>query len=262
MHARTVMFRYDETTFVFRCSKIRWSKRKWTFDVESCAITTKRSQFGSKPEKYKIISILIYTFRCQEEDFETPEQYDDYLEEIENIIYNLVHNIDIINTNKRIEQYKRENRELILKNKSRLGREEFELEMVLEQEKMEDEQRRIDREKIEREAKKKKQQEKEALIDELMFSYEDASKIVDVHAKNVEKMREEAKVLPVVKTQTEFSTGVKFGQKSHFLPVPRIEEGPLYVYEAPVIVTDGPMAPTLTEIETKGYKRHIRWVQK
>lgn len=180
------------------------------------------------------------------------------MEEIESIIYNLCNNIDIINTNKRIEQYKRENREVINKNKTRLGREEYELELELEREKEEDEQRRIERETIENEAKKKKMKEKEALIDELMFSYEDASNIVKGYAENVEKLREEEKALPVAKKQTEFSTGVKFGQQSHFLPVPKIEEGPLYTYESPVIIVDGPIAPDMIDIECRGYTRHVR----
>lgn len=202
---------------------------------------------------------LSVRFSLQEEDFATPEEYDDYLEEIENIIYNLCHDIDVTNTNKRIDQYKRENREIILKNKSRVGRDEQELMLVLEQEKIENEQRRIEREAIERDAMKKKLKEKEALIDELMFSYEDASKIVDGYAKQAEKTREEAKILPAVKSQVEFSTGVKFGQPAQFLPVPKLEEGPLYVYESPTIITDGPPPPILAEIEANGYTQHIRW---
>lgn len=194
----------------------------------------------------------------QEEDFATPEEYDDYLEEIERIIYNLCNNIDIINTNKRIEQYKRENREIIMKNKSRMGRDDYELELVLEQEKSAEEERRMELQMIETEAKKKKLKEKEALIDELMFSYEDASTILKGYTQQVEKIDEESKVLPVVKAQTEFSTGVKFGQPSNFLPLPKMEEGPTYMYEEPVVYIDGPTAPELTEIEARAYTKHIR----
>lgn len=194
----------------------------------------------------------------QEEDFGTPEEYDDYLEEIERIVYNLCNNIEIINTNKRIEQYKRENREVIMKNKSRMGRDEYELEMVLEQERSAEEERRMELRMIETDAKKKKLKEKEALIDELMFSYEDASTILKGYAQQVEKIDEESKVLPVVKAQTEFSTGVKFGQPLQFLPVPKMEEGPLYTYDEPVVFVDGPYAPDLSEIEAKAYTKHIR----
>lgn len=200
------------------------------------------------------------SIHLQEDDFATVEEYDDYLEEIESIIYNLCNNIEIINTNKRIEQYKKENRDMIMKNRTRMGRDEIELELVLEHEKMEDEQRRTERENIVKDAKIKKLKEKEALIDELMFSNEDASKIVDGYAKQAEKTREEAKQLPAAKSQTEFSTGVKFGQQSQFMPVLKIEEGPKYVYEELKLLFDGPQAPSLAEVESKGYVRHIRLV--
>lgn len=202
--------------------------------------------------------MILHFFSFQEEDFATPEEYDDYLEEIERIVYDLCNNIDIINTNKRIEQYKRENREIIMKNKSRMGRDEYELEMVLEQEKSAEDDRRMEIQMIEIEAKKKKLKEKEALIDELMFSYEDASTIVKGYAEQVEKIDEESKVLPVVKAQTEFSTGVKFGQPSQFLPVPKMEAGPTYTYEEPVVFIDGPAAPDLAEVEARAYTKHIR----
>lgn len=139
-----------------------------------------------------------------------------------------------------------------------MGREELELEIELEQEIADDEERRKEREAIENDTKKKKLQEKDALIDELMNSHRDASSIVRNYAENVQKLREEEKVLPVVKKQSEFSTGVKFGQQSHFLPVPKIEEGPQYAYEAPTTIVDGPFAPDMIEIECKGYDRHVR----
>lgn len=180
------------------------------------------------------------------------------MEEIECIIYNLCNNIDIINTNKRIEQFKRDNRELINKNRQRLGRDEHDLECILEREQQDDQDRRKEREAIESDAKKKKLKEKEALIDELMFSYKDASSILKGYAENVEKLREEERALPAVKKVAEFSTGVKFGQQTQFLPVPKIEEGPLYAYEPPLLLVDGPIAPDMTDIECKGYTKHVR----
>lgn len=158
----------------------------------------------------------------QEEDFATVEEYNDYLEEIEYIVFNLCNNIDLLNTNKKIEAYKKENRDIIMKNKNRLGREEYELEMELEREKLEEVHRRQELQSIEQvywakwktklwhghgnrtlfllqEMKKKKLKEKEALIDELMLSYDDAATIVDGYAKKVEQDREEAKIVPIIK---------------------------------------------------------------
>jgi CDK-activating kinase assembly factor MAT1 len=39
--------------------------------------------------------------------------------------------------------------------------------------------------------------------------------------------------------------------------VPKIEEGPLYVYEAPRQPTDGPLPPTWADLEVKGYIKHV-----
>lgn len=49
-------------------------------------------------------------------------EFNDYLEEIEIIVFNLTHNIDVVETNKRIELYKKENKETIMKNKAKIGK--------------------------------------------------------------------------------------------------------------------------------------------
>lgn len=231
-----------------------------------CNVPLRRSNFRVQlfddPMVEKEIDIrkrILRDYNKKEEDFNTLQEYNDYLEEIEVLIFNLCNNIDIINTNKRIEQYKKENRDIIMRNKSKIGREEYELEEMLEIEKQQEEMRRAELQEIEQETKKKKIREKEALIDELMASYEDASKIVSAFAEQAEKTREEAKTLPVAKA-TQFSTGVKFtraGQQG-FLPVPKLEEGPLYVHTAPKLWYDGPPIPPASEIESKGYVEHIR----
>lgn len=158
-----------------------------------------RVQMFEDPKVEKEVDIrrrILRDYNRKEEDFASVELYNDYLEEIETIVFNLVNNVDLLNTNKKIEAYKKENRDLIAKNKNRLGREEYELECELEREKMAETQRKQELANIEVETKKKKLEEKEALIDELMTSYENASAIVDVYAKKVEQVDEEAKTLP------------------------------------------------------------------
>lgn len=49
-------------------------------------------------------------------------KYNDHLEQIETIIYNLVNNTDALNTNKLIENYKKDSKENILKNKLNIER--------------------------------------------------------------------------------------------------------------------------------------------
>lgn len=186
------------------------------------------------------------------------------MEEIEEIIFNLSNNIEIINTNKKIDQYKKDNREVIQKNKLKVGREEYELEELLELEKQQEDERRKQLEELDKENKKKKIREKEAMIDELMAGYDDAKTIVSVYANKLEQTQKEAKIVPMVnKPSSHFSTGIKFSRgaagSSGFLPVPKLEEGPMYIYSEPKLnLEGGPPTPSAAEIVSKGYIQHIR----
>lgn len=128
-----------------------------------CNVPLRRSNFRVQlfedPMVEKEVDIrrrILKDYNKKEDDFATLLEYNDYLEEIEDLIYNLCNNIDFLNTNKRIEQYKKDNREVIMKNKSRLGREEYELEELLEIEKLAEEERRKDLDRLDVENKKKK----------------------------------------------------------------------------------------------------------
>jgi CDK-activating kinase assembly factor MAT1 len=200
---------------------------------------------------------ILRDFNKKEEDFQTLREYDNYLEEIENIIYNLANNIDVIETNKKIEQYKKENKEQILKNKSKIGKKENELEELLELERIEQEEKRLELVKQELDLKKKKIREKEALIDELMFSECDARNIVQSFVSTIQTYKDEIKLIPKA---TGFSTGIKFGQQniSNFLPVPKIDEGPIYHYMPITQEIEGPIPPLLRELQTQGYITHVR----
>ncbi|KAL1449216.1 hypothetical protein WDU94_000432 [Cyamophila willieti] len=100
---------------------------------------------------------LLKEYNKVEEDFNSLAEYNDYLEEIEEIVFNLCNNIEILETNKRIENYKKLNKDSIMRNKIRQG-------------------------KAEREFKKRKVANKEALIDELTHTTEGAKDIVSVYA--------------------------------------------------------------------------------
>ncbi|XP_068624127.1 CDK-activating kinase assembly factor MAT1 [Battus philenor] len=231
-----------------------------------CNVPLRRSNFrvqlfeDSMVEKeMDIRKRVLKDYNKKEEDFATLREYNDYLEEIETIIYNLCNNIDIVGTNKRIEQYKKDNKELIMKNKLKIGREELELEEILEIEKQMEEVRRAEISRMEQEAKKQKIREKEALIDELMFAEGNAKDILNTFAQNIAK-KEEADIVPVMPKVTQFSSGVKFTRGSgsqHNVPV--LEEGPLYKYEAPVIPDRcGPSPPSIQSIVNCGYLQHVR----
>ncbi|CAK1547689.1 unnamed protein product [Leptosia nina] len=229
-----------------------------------CNVPLRRSNFrvqlfeDSMVEKeIDIRKRILKDFNKKEEDFTTLREYNDYLEDIESIIYNLVNNIDIINTNKRIDQYKKDNKELILKNKAKIGREELELEEILEIEKQMEDIRRAEVLRVEQETKKQKIREKEALIDELMFAEGDAKEILNTFSQNLASRQEE--IVPILPKVTQFSSGVKFSRGSGQQGLPIIEEGPLYKYE-PLAIPDrcGPDPPSLQDIVNNGYLKHVR----
>lgn len=227
-----------------------------------CGIPLRRSNFRIQlfedPKVEKEVDIrkrVLRDFNKKEEDFETLREYNDYLEEVESIIYNLVHNQDIIETNKKIEQFKKDNKDFIMKNKVKISREEFELEEMLEEEKIMEEARKRALIEEEREQKKKKIKAKEALIDELMFSTGDASKIVETFAET----QNIAKTVTKVAKPVQFSSGVKLGrQRTDFLPVPKIEEGEPFIYKEVPVDLCGPPAPDWNLIVTGGYLKNVK----
>ncbi|XP_034940666.1 CDK-activating kinase assembly factor MAT1 [Chelonus insularis] len=202
---------------------------------------------------------VLRDYNKKEEDFATLREYNDYLEEVETIIYNLSNNIDEVETNKKIEQYRRDNKEQILKNKSKLGRSERELQELLELEKQRDDERRLELAREEIECKKKKIREKEALIDELMFSEGNAHLIVQTFATSMQSSVDNTSKVSPTPRATQFSTGIKFGKQGSqgFLPIPK-DEGPTYTYVPIEQKTEGPPAPTWQQIISHGYINHVR----
>jgi CDK-activating kinase assembly factor MAT1 len=179
-------------------------------------------QLFEDPKVEKEVDIrkrILRDFNKKEEDFANLSDYNDYLEMVEELIYNLMHNIDIINTNKRIEQYKKENKDIILKNKQKISREEYELEQIIEIEREQAEQREKEIMMIEIENRKNKNKNKEELIDSLMGSYEDANKIVEKFAQKAEE--EQKVVLPKPVRKETVQSYVSFKRRSTIFVVDR-----------------------------------------
>ncbi|XP_014282532.1 CDK-activating kinase assembly factor MAT1 [Halyomorpha halys] len=225
-----------------------------------CHVPLRRSNFRVQlfedPNVEKEVDIrkrVLRDFNKKEDDFATLEEYNDYLEQVEEIIHNLVNGIDTFETNRRIEQYKKENRESIMKNKVKIGRSELELEELIEEEKQKEQMRRIGVLREETEVKKRKIRAKEALIDELMFSHGNAKEIV----KTFQTMEEEEEE-KIVEKATHFSTGIKFGKSGEYLMHHSQEEAPLFNYVAPIFETEGPRAPSVEEVLSGPYLEHVR----
>lgn len=87
---------------------------------------------------------ILQTFNKKEDDFDTLREYNDYLEMVEEIIFNLANEIDVEETKRQIEEYKKANKESIERNRYKKSNDEFMLDDLLEKE----EQRNVMRKKI------------------------------------------------------------------------------------------------------------------
>lgn len=205
-------------------------------------------------------------FNKRQEDFSTLLEYNDYLEQVETIIFNLVYDVDPTGTNKLIDNYKKENKDTIQRNKSRQSQEEMELEELLEAEKTQQKEKADLYVNAELEEKKQKHKAREKLIDELMFSDADAKSIVASHVQATAAIVKDQKLAavsaaPAVVKSNKFSSGIQIGLRgaqSSFLPIPKQEDLPLFSYTAPVFEYNGPSPPAIEMLGRLNYFANIR----
>ncbi|TIA76250.1 hypothetical protein E3P91_00097 [Wallemia ichthyophaga] len=117
-------------------------------------------------------------YNLNAEDFSDLRSYNDYLEEVEDITYNLINNIDISNTEAKIRSHQAKNASSIISNSAR---EVADAEAV----KAEEERERKEREARAKEARREleqemieKDQDKEVLLRELEHSSKSAGKVM------------------------------------------------------------------------------------
>lgn len=189
-------------------------------------------------------------------------------EEVETIIFNLVFDVDTAATNKAIDSYKRENKDLIQRNRNKASQEEIELEELLEAEEARKREQAGQHMNAELEERKQKRKAKEKLIDELMFSDADAKSILESHvqataataAKEQQLQQQAAKAAASAPINSRFSSGIQIGLRgsgNNFLPVPKRED-PLYTYTAPVFDYEGPQPPAIETLARLNYFANIR----
>ncbi|XP_054909389.1 CDK-activating kinase assembly factor MAT1 isoform X1 [Poeciliopsis prolifica] len=197
-------------------------------------------------------------YNKREFDFPSLRDYNDYLEQVEDIVYNLTNNIDVENTKGRMEQYQRENKDIIQRNKAKLTREQEELEELLLLEQQSNEQRRLEVLQEEQRQLQAKRKSKQALLDDLEQSKLPATILLAQHkvrAAQLETQIEQQK--QNVKPTSLFSTGIQIGQTVSLQPLPRLQEV-LYQYKPLQVETYGPPAPDLEQLSRFGYLNHVR----
>ncbi|KXN90476.1 RNA polymerase II transcription factor B subunit 3 [Leucoagaricus sp. SymC.cos] len=117
-------------------------------------------------------------FNKRREDFVDLRAYNDYLEEVEDIAFNLINEIDIPETEARIARYRTENAALIELN---IQREEAYVQQLKEQEEAERREREIRAQELRREEEEEREEREKGrreIIDKLETSSKDAAKVV------------------------------------------------------------------------------------
>ncbi|KAG8177382.1 hypothetical protein JTE90_015936 [Oedothorax gibbosus] len=230
-----------------------------------CAVPLRRSNFrvqifedSSVEKELDIRRRVLRDFNKKESDFDTLRDYNDYLEEVETIIFNLANNVNVEATKRLIDNYKKENKVIIAKNKGKLSKEEEELEELLEREKQEEEAKREELLLKDKEEERTRRNKKEALIDDLMFSDRSAKDIIASHSQKNREEEQIAKTTFALKKRSTFSTGLK--SQHVFMPVPKRNDAERFLYRDLKIEFLGPTPFSPGTLLNEGFTRHVRGV--
>lgn len=224
-----------------------------------CGLALRRNQFrqqqfedSSVEKEVDIRKKILKDYNKAESDFPTLRDYNDYLEEIETIVFNLTNGIEVEETKEKLETYRKENQALILKNRVRQQREEQALKDELEREQLESELRSKRAFAEIEEADRERKRQKQSIISELMTSDSPASEVLA-------KVAAATKVPPAPEAPK--TTGPTYhAQKAQtvFNPLPQLKEGDAYVYHPLFFESYGPLVPDLDELQHYGYLAHVR----
>lgn len=231
-----------------------------------CGIVLRRNNF--RPQLFEDASVekevdirrkVLRDFNKKETDFTTLQEYNDYLEEVEKIIFNLTNGIDVKETEERIAAYKKENQDVIKKNKSKMSKDELMIEELIAEE--QELQALSKRQAVsdEQQSQRLRQKQRDELIDDLMFSDMPAEHILELHRKEPSLPQQPATT--VIAAATHFSTGISIGRSSRdtAVPPPTQHSAELYIYKAVQIDWLGPEPPSVSDIVSSGrYLAHVR----
>jgi len=237
---------------------------------QECGIPLRRADFrlqlfedASVDKEVDIRRQVLRSFNKVQEDFEDLRGYNDYLEMVEDIIFNLCNNVEVAETKRKIEEYKEQNRDQISKNRHKVSQELIELEDIMAEEKKVAEKAKTEMEAAEKAEKLLKAQNKEKLIDDLMFSDGDAGSIVADH----QTKSEEATAAVAAASKAKFTSGADIAAASRLNAgrssamassiAPQVE-GKKYLHTPVDFFVEGPDPPTEDEVAAKKFNAHIR----
>ncbi|KAI0990175.1 hypothetical protein GJ496_004223 [Pomphorhynchus laevis] len=154
-----------------------------------------RLQYFDSPSVEREVEVrrkILRDFNLRPNDFHSQEEYDNYLETVEDIIYNIVNNVNVDRTKKRIEECRKRNRSKILKNRSTLSADQEAIERLLDEERKTEILRKKARTDERDKMMKVRNQLRTDLLEKLE-SNEDVNAIVDNIDKNIKELGQNVK---------------------------------------------------------------------
>ncbi|KAK3745679.1 hypothetical protein QZH41_019008 [Actinostola sp. cb2023] len=219
----------------------------------------------------RIVRMWVYVlYNKREEDFKSGpnplRSYNDYLEEMETVIWNLANGIDVDETKKAVEKYRKDNEALIRKNNIKLGREEA---IILYQIDEEEKSVVFKRKQVvmnDMEEKRKKQLENESFLNNLALGDRPLEEIVSEHSSNISK--KQSVLFSAIRVSFSLNFSCFYGYKlllvfvhlqpkDESVPLPSLD-APLFQYVAHVEDNHGVEAPSLEMLASRGYLKNIR----
>ncbi|KDR81439.1 hypothetical protein GALMADRAFT_239344 [Galerina marginata CBS 339.88] len=162
--------------------------RLFTLGPAPCPICNKvLRKLAFTPQTFEDLSVekevavrrrIAKEFNKRRDDFPDLRSYNDYLEEVEDITFNLINEIDLPQTEARIAAYRAENAALIELN---IQREEAYAQTLREQEEAERRERELRASQLRREEEEEREErekDKREIIDKLETSDKDATKLI------------------------------------------------------------------------------------
>ncbi|KAJ2962923.1 hypothetical protein NQZ79_g1964 [Umbelopsis isabellina] len=150
-----------------------------------CLQTLRKNQFMSQifedlnvEKEVRIRKKVSRIFNKRPEDFPSLRAYNDYLEEVEDITFNLINEVDVAETEAKMAQYEKENKDIIAANEARIENEQKTSSYQEELEKKEKEQRLEDYRRQLEEERQMREKEKNELIRELATSNKPAHAVL------------------------------------------------------------------------------------
>uniref|UniRef100_A0A5S6R1X6 RING-type domain-containing protein n=1 Tax=Trichuris muris TaxID=70415 RepID=A0A5S6R1X6_TRIMR len=109
----------------------------------TCSRILRKNTFWIMQLDDPLVEIEVYfrkklrkTFNLKEEDFPNLRAYNDYLEQFEDVVFNLVHDQNVEETKMTISTFAREHEEQIQRNKTRVSKDEAWIESMLEEDRL------------------------------------------------------------------------------------------------------------------------------